>query len=248
MKKPVIGIVLDCVKDSEKYSYAAKPWYALRTCYSERVKEAGGVAMMIPYDIDNIKLVLQHIDGLVIPGGDEDINPTFYGQEIISDKVKINDIRASFEFALVRHAMEMNMPLLGICNGMQMINVVQGGTLIQHIPDLVKSDINHEQPKPKDVPTHLVNLTQGTILADLSDDSEVMVNSTHHQAVDKLGKDLLVSAYASDGIIEAIESVKHRFVVGVEWHPEYANSKLDQNLFNKLVLMASEYNAKSSKN
>lgn len=246
MKKPVIGIVLDFVKDSEKYSYAAKPWYALRTCYSERVKEAGGVAIMIPYDIDNIKSVLQHIDGLIIPGGDEDINPAFYGQEITSDKVKINDIRANFEFALVRQALDINMPMLGICNGMQMINVVQGGTLIQHIPDVVKSDINHEQPKPKDVPTHLVHLVQGTILADLSDDSEVMVNSTHHQAVDKLGKDLLVSAYASDGIIEAIESVKHRFVMGVEWHPEYANSRLDQNLFAKLVLIAHEYGLSNS--
>jgi putative glutamine amidotransferase len=247
MKKPVIGIVLDFVKDSEKYSYAAKPWYALRTCYSERVKEAGGVAMMIPYDIDNIKSVLQHIDGLIIPGGDEDINPAFYGQEIISDKVKINDIRANFELALARQALEINMPLLGICNGMQIINVVQGGTLIQHIPDVVKSDINHEQPKPKDVPIHWVNLVQGTILADLSDDSEVMVNSTHHQAIDKLGKDLVVSAYASDGIIEAIESVKHRFVIGVEWHPEYANSKLDQNLFRKLVLIASEYSVSNSR-
>lgn len=238
MIKPIIGIVLDFVKDSAKYSYAAKPWYALRTCYSERIKEAGGVVMMLPYDIDNIELLLSKIDGLVIPGGDEDINPAFYGQEIISDQVRVNDIRASFEFALTKRALEIDMPILGICNGMQMINVVQGGTLIQHIPDVVKSDINHEQPKPKDIPTHWVKIEQGTILSDLSEPSQVMVNSTHHQAIDKLGTDLVVSAYANDGVIEAIESLKHTFVVGVEWHPEYANSKLDQNLFNKLVLIA----------
>ena len=240
MARPIIGIVLDLAHDSKKYSYAAKPWYALRACYSERVREAGGMAIMIPYDIDNIELLLSKIDGLVIPGGDEDINPALYGQEIISDKVRVNDLRANFEFALVQKALEIDMPLLGICNGMQMINVVQGGTLIQHLPDVIKSDINHEQPKPKDVPTHLVKLVENTILANLSELSEVMVNSTHHQAIDKLGKDLVVSAYANDGVIEAIESLKHSFVVGVEWHPEYANSQLDQNLFSKLVLVAGE--------
>lgn len=240
MARPIIGIVLDCAQDNEKYSYAAKPWYALRTCYSDKVKEAGGVAMMIPYDISNIELILSKIDGLIIPGGDEDINPAFYGQEIISDKVKVNDMRANFEFALTKKALEMNMPLLGICNGMQMINVVQGGTLIQHLPDVIKSDINHEQPKPKDVPTHLIKLVENTILANLSESSEVMVNSTHHQAIDRVGQDLIVSAYATDGVIEAIESIKHKFVVGVEWHPEYANSKLDQNLFSQLVLVAGE--------
>lgn len=240
MARPIIGIVLDCARDSEKYSYAAKPWYALRTCYSDKVKEAGGVSMMIPYDISNIELILSKIDGLIIPGGDEDINPAFYGQEIISDKVKVNDTRANFEFALTKKALEMNMPLLGICNGMQMINVVQGGTLIQHLPDVIKSDINHEQPKPKDVPTHLIKLVENTILANLSESSEVMVNSTHHQAIDRLGQDLIVSAYAHDGVIEAIESIKHKFAVGVEWHPEYANSKLDQNLFSQLVLIAAE--------
>lgn len=240
MTRPIIGIVLDFVRDNEKYSYAAKPWYALRACYSERVKEAGGMAIMIPYDINNIELILSKIDGLIIPGGDEDINPAFYGQEIMSDKVKVNDMRANFEFVLTKKALEMNMPLLGICNGMQMINVVQGGTLIQHIPDVIKTDINHEQPKPKDVPTHLVQLVENTILANLSESSEVMVNSTHHQAIDRVGQDLIVSAYANDGVIEAIESVKHKFVVGVEWHPEYANSKLDQNLFSQLVLIAAE--------
>ncbi|MCP5369211.1 MAG: gamma-glutamyl-gamma-aminobutyrate hydrolase family protein [Rickettsiaceae bacterium] len=238
MTKPVIGIVLDLPQNKDKYSYAAKPWYALRACYSERVKEAGGVAMMIPYDIHSIESIIQNIDGLIIPGGDEDINPTFYGQEIISDKVKVNDLRANFELLLTQHALEINLPLLGICNGMQIINVVQGGTLIQHIPDVIKSIINHEQPYPKDIPTHSVTITQGTILASLSETSEIMVNSTHHQAIDKIGKDLVISARADDGIIEAIESVKHHFVIGVEWHSEYANSQLDKNLFSKLVQFA----------
>lgn len=234
MKKPIIGITLDLVSDNEKYSYAWRPWYALRRDYSDIITKTGGIPIFLPYCAD-INELLDIIDGLIIPGGDEDINPQFYGQEITSDRVKTNDERAKFELALTKAAINRDMPVFGICNGLQIINILFGGTLIQHIPDNHSSDINHEQPAPKHVPTHRVILEEGTLLSKLSVSNDIEVNTTHHQAIDKVGTGLTVSAKAPDGIIEAIESKNHKFLVGVQWHSEYQNTELDLNLFKRLV-------------
>jgi len=234
MKKPVIGIVLDLASDNAKYSYSKHPWYALRRDYSDCITEAGGTPIFLPYNPD-IEGLLDIVDGLVIPGGDEDVNPKFYGQKITSDKVKTNDARAEFELSLTKAALERDMPVFGICNGLQLINVLFGGTLIQHIPDHIKSDINHEQPAPKEAPTHAINIEPGTIFAELAEAEILMINTTHHQAIDKVGDGLVVSARAPDGIIEAIESREYRFLLGVQWHSEYKNTKLDVNLFKRLV-------------
>ncbi len=239
MKKPVIGIVLDLAKDSEKYSYAKRPWYALRKDYADCVEQYDATVIMLTYN-DNVDELLDLVDGLIIPGGDEDINPQFYGQELKSDRVKTNDARAGFELKLTKRALERNMPILGICNGLQVINVVLGGTLIQHIPDHYESHINHEQPHPKHEPSHSIIIEAGTLLSTLTHEKEVMVNTTHHQAIDKLGKELIVSARADDGIIEAIESKNYKFLVGVQWHCEYLNSELDSNLFKRLVEVSSK--------
>ena len=234
MKKPIIGITLDLALDGGKYSYAWRPWYALRRDYSDIITKAGGIPVFLPYCAD-INELLGIVDGLIIPGGDEDINPKFYGQEITSDKVKTNDERAKFELALTKAAIDRDMPVFGICNGLQVINILFGGTLIQHIPDSHSSDINHEQPAPKHVPTHRVILEEGTLLSKLSGSNDIEVNTTHHQAIDKVGAGLTISARAPDGIIEAIESANHRFLVGVQWHSEYQNTELDSNLFKRLV-------------
>lgn len=123
------------------------------------------------------------------------------------------------------------MPVLGICNGLQVRNTVMGGTLIQHIPDSIKCNINHEQPAPKNVPSHSIIIEENSLLAKLSDKLEVMVNSIHHQAIDNIGKGLTVSARATDGLlIEAMESN-----ACVQWHCEYINSELDRNLFKRLI-------------
>jgi putative glutamine amidotransferase len=234
MKKPIIGITLDLAEDNEKYSYSKYPWYVLRKDYSDCVADAGGLSMMIPYSKD-IDAILDIIDGLIISGGDEDVDPAFYDQEIISNKVKINTKRCNFEMELVKAAMERNMPIFGICNGLQVINVALGGCLIQHIPDHHDSDINHEQPDPKKEPTHPIHVEPNTLLAELAHAKEIMVNTTHHQAINKVGSNLIVSAKAPDGIIEAIESTTHKFVIGVQWHSEYLNSQLDYNLFKRFV-------------
>jgi putative glutamine amidotransferase len=232
--KPVIGIFLDINQDSEKYSYAALPWYALRRCYSENVEKFGGMPIMLPYNQD-IDGTLALIDGLIIPGCDEDINPKFYGHEIKSSKVRVKDERAEYEIEFTKRALAKNMPVFGICNGLQLINVLFGGTLIQHIPDVHESNWNHEQPPPKNIPTHPVIINEGTVLRSLAPTAEIMVNSTHHQAIETVGTGLIVSAKAPDGIIEAIESKNYKFLVGVQWHAEYLNSELDHNLFKRLI-------------
>lgn len=237
MKKPVIAITLDSVDNSDKYIYSAFPWYALRQNYAETVLKAGGVPLVIPYQYDTIELVLSIIDGLIIPGGDEDIDPCYYGQNFTSNRTTTNPARDQFEMLITKKVLEKNIPFLGICRGMQLLNIICGGTLIQDIPDYMpNSPINHEQPPPKDIATHQVIITPATLLAHLAgNEQSYMVNSTHHQAVDTVGKGLKVSAIAPDGIIEAIESVNHKFVLGVEWHPEYLNSALDFNIFKGLI-------------
>ncbi len=236
-KKPIIGITLDLVNNSEKYNYASFPWYALRQNYADSVIKAGGIPLMLPYQHDSIEEILSIIDGLIVPGGDEDIHPKFYNQDFTSDRTITNDQRDNFEILITKKVLEKNIPFLGICRGMQLLNIVCGGDLIQHLPNYVSdTGINHEQAHPKHILSHKIIITPKTLLATLSNAETCMVNSTHHQAVGKLGNGLIVSATAPDGIIEAIESISHRFVMGVEWHPEYLNpNNLDSNIFKALI-------------
>lgn len=241
-RKPIIGITLDVLSNSAKYQYSLFPWYALRRNYADSVARAGGVPVMIPCQIEAIDDIVDFVDGLIVPGCDLDINPKFY-DKVVSDKTKTmpNDEKVVFELALVKRILDKNIPFLGICHGMQLMNVVLGGDLIQHIPDYIKSEINHEQPVPKDVPSHLIKIKKDTLLAEIAKDyTEILVNSTHHQAVNNLGEGIIVSATAPDGIIEAIELPANTFALGVEWHPEYLhrNQDLDIKLFDAIVAAA----------
>ncbi|NRB10367.1 MAG: gamma-glutamyl-gamma-aminobutyrate hydrolase family protein [Rickettsiaceae bacterium] len=234
-KKPVIGIILDLAKDSKIYQYAPLPWYALRQQYASNIEDFGGVPLMVPY-VSDINSMLDLVDGIIIPGGNEDIDPKYYGQEITSKRVITNDERAEFEFAITKAALKRNMPVLGICNGLQLINIIFGGTLIQHLPDSINSEINNEQPPPKNVPSHDILLEKDSLLYEFNDkEIETIVNSTHHQAIDKVGEGLKVSAVAPDGVIEAIESSDHKFLIAVQWHLEYLNTKLDKNILKNFI-------------
>ena len=236
MKKPIIGISLDFQNDNEEYSYAKFPWYALRANYSDAVSDAGGFPIMLPFDESSIDEALDLIDGLIVPGGDWDIDPAFFGQKIMSDTVLINHRRTAYDMKLMQKALGRDMPVLGICYGMQLMNVLAGGSLIQDLPSFRRTDINHEQPHPKNTLWHDIDIVKGTKLWEIAGrDTYAKVNSTHHQAIDQLGKNIIVSANARDGIIEAVESAIHRFAVGVEWHPEYQSIDLDKNIFKELV-------------
>ncbi|MEY3197218.1 MAG: hypothetical protein RLZZ59_586 [Pseudomonadota bacterium] len=236
MKKPVIGISLDLQNDNGDYSYSKFPWYALRKNYSDSVSAAGGFPIMLPFDESAIEQALDLIDGLIVPGGDWDIDPIFYGQNIISQKVIINHDRTSYDMKLMKKALDRDMPILGICYGMQLMNVILGGDMIQDLKELRPTDINHEQPEPKNIDWHEIQIVSGTKLSKIARGVNIAkVNSTHHQAIDRVGSDLIISAVATDGIIEAIESTRHEFAIGVEWHPEYGMSDLDRALFKELI-------------
>ncbi len=243
MKKPLIGITLD---EEEKNTYSKYPWYAARKNYSDSIEKAGGICVFLPNNIDAIEDYLELLDGLLITGGDFDIDPTIYGEKLISSKVTTKKNRTNFEFNITKKAIAKKTPVLGICGGEQLINVVLGGTLIQHIPDHTKSEIQHEQKNPRNQPSHYVRIKKNTKLSNIIKSDSVFVNSAHHQSVDKLGARLVANAFSDDGIIEGIETIDDGFCIGIQWHPEFLIDKGDIKILKSFVENSScEFRKKS---
>ena len=232
MTKPVIGITLDL---EEKKTYSLFPWYAGRRNYSDSISQAGGVPVFIPHDEKLIEKYLNIIDGIVITGGDFDVDPSLYGEKKIHNKVQLKQSRTNFEFKITQLAIKKNLPILGICGGEQLLNVIFGGSLYQHIPDQIKTEINHEQTNPRNQASHKIIIKKNSKLESIVKTTEMFVNSAHHQSVNKIGTKLYVSAHASDGVIEAIESKDLEFCLGVQWHPEFLIDKNDIKIFSALV-------------
>lgn len=232
MKRPIIGITLD-YEDDQKYS--TFPYYALRANYINAVIEHGGHPILLPFEIDSISTYVDIIDGLIITGGNFDISPTLYGEESFHETTTLKESRTKFEWGITLKAIQKQLPILGICGGMQLVNVIFGGNLIQHIPDTIDDHIEHEA-KPYDATSHSISIKENSKLYALSDHKNSnRVNSSHHQAVGKVGNNMKISATASDGVIEAIESSDESYMIGVQWHPEYQLTNLDKNLFKNFI-------------
>ncbi|MBF0270201.1 MAG: gamma-glutamyl-gamma-aminobutyrate hydrolase family protein [Alphaproteobacteria bacterium] len=229
---PLIGITLD---SEEPGGYSKMPWYALRQNYCDAVASAGGAPLSLPHEPDLAAVYLDAIKGLVVTGGAFDVDPALFGDATRHASVKLKTKRTQFELAIVQGALARGMPVLGICGGQQLLNVALGGTLIQHIPDEVAGALAHEQPNPRTEPGHEVAITPGTHLAAICKAGRIPVNSAHHQAVKKLGEGLVVNAQADDGVIEGFEHPGKPFVIGVQWHPEYAISPADTSLFTAFI-------------
>lgn len=229
---PKIGITLDY---EEKPTYSKKPWYALRENYCSAISGHGALALPLPHDVEKVDDYLELIDGLMITGGAFDVSPELYGQSEKHDTVVTKDRRTKFEFAITRGAIERGLPVFGICGGEQLLNVVLGGTLIQHIPDSIKNPLEHEQKNPRDEAGHNVQIKAGSLLAKIVGKTEMAVNTAHHQAVDKVAPGLVVNATTSDGVIEGIELPEHPFCLGVQWHPEYHVDSSDEKIFAAFV-------------
>jgi putative glutamine amidotransferase len=235
MKKSIIGILLDySTKKINDGGYANFPWYALRTHYANAISNSGGIPMLIPYEYENIKDYLEICDGLLLPGGDIDIHPSLYGEEISVKKINLDasHIRAEFEFKILNEALNRKTPILAICAGFQALNVLLGGSLYQDIAE--QTNIN--LPHTKNI--HPISVTKGSLLNKITGKAEYIVNSFHHQTVKSLGKNLKASAISPDGLIEAIELDSHPFCIGVEWHPEFIDTDEDKKLFQAFVLAA----------
>jgi putative glutamine amidotransferase len=207
--------------------------------YAHSVQRAGGRPLLVPPLDDDVDELLDLLDAVLVIGG-PDLNPALYGQEPHAESRDFHDARDRVETALLRGAMERDMPALGICRGMQLLNVVRGGDLDQHLADLVPDGDVHKQPGR--FVRHPVETVAGSRVAGLVG-PRVEVHSSHHQAPARLGSGLRVSASAADGTVEAIEDPDARFTVGVLWHPE-EDSADGAPLFAGLVEEARAYRAR----
>ncbi|HEX2115515.1 MAG TPA: gamma-glutamyl-gamma-aminobutyrate hydrolase family protein [Alphaproteobacteria bacterium] len=235
MPRPIIGITLD---SEPAGGWSKMPWYALRQNYCDAVARAGGLPVPLPHEPELAAEYLSRIDGLLITGGAFDVDPSLFGAATRHATVKTKDRRTAFEYAVTRGAIDADKPVLGICGGQQLMNVVLGGTLIQHIPDEIANALPHEQPNPRTEPGHNVKIVAGTLLHRVVEELELPVNSAHHQAVKDVGPGIIVNAVAPDGVIEGIEDPRRHFVIGVEWHPEYSISRGDDRIFDAFIRAA----------
>ena len=229
---PVIGITLD---SEEPGGYSKFPWYALRQNYCSAVVAAGGLPLPLPHEPDLAEDYLDRIDGLIVTGGAFDVDPTLFGADTRHHTVVLKENRTRFELAMIKGALARDLPVLGICGGQQLLNVVLGGTLIQHIPDEVENCLAHEQPNPRDQAGHQVTLEPGSRLAAIAGALRIPVNSAHHQAVKDVAPGCVVTARAEDGVVEGIEDPARAFCVGVQWHPEFTISPADAALYRAFI-------------
>lgn len=225
-KRPLIGLTLDAEPAGGWSKY---PWYALRQNYIAAVNGLGGLAVALPHDAALADEYLDRLDGLIVTGGAFDVDPALYGETERHQTVELKADRTTAELALLRGALARNMPVLGICGGQQLLAVALGGTLHQHIPDVIPGALEHEQKTSHDEPGHDVEILPGTRLYEIVG-PRMQVNTSHHQAVRDAGRGV-VNAVAPDGVIEGIEDPARKFCIGVQWHPEYFVAAGDKALY-----------------
>ena len=220
MPRPLIGVCA-AVEPASFGVWKDEPAVLLPLSYARAIHGAGGMMAMLPPDrraTENPEEVLDRLDALVLGGG-ADIDPETQGVEAHPETVGSNPDRDNFEIALARGALENGIPLLGVCRGMQILNVACGGTLDQHIPERLGHDIH--RPVPGSWAEHDVRIEPGSLAAQTAGTERLTVKSHHHQGVDRIPDGLTASAWASDDdSVEAIETTDGEFVLGVLWHPE----------------------------
>jgi putative glutamine amidotransferase len=219
--RPVIGICT--ALERARWSYWDQEAVLLPRSYVDAVQRAGGLALLVPPDDEAVRdpdAVLDRLDGLVLAGG-ADIDAATYGAEAHPETQGTVPARDAAEVALVRRAIERDLPVLGICRGMQLINVALGGTLRQHLPDEVGHEDHRRTPGTFDDADHDVRLAAGSLAARAAGEELHATKSHHHQGVDEVAQGVVVSGWSTlDELPEAIELPDREFVLGVQWHPE----------------------------
>lgn len=222
MRRPRIGITCDLGKRNFPEAPQVRPRHVLMDAYVECVVRAGGAPLLLP-SVEHeaaVAAALESVDGLIISGGGHDIDPALYGEARLPECGPANPRREAAEMAACRGAMARDMPVLGICGGMQVIHIAAGGTLCQDIPSQVAGALAH-RPAAGEARTYAFHEVEvaPSLLGEVLGGASV-VNSHHHQSARGEVAGARVSARAADGVVEAVESPSHRFVVGVQWHPE----------------------------
>ena len=241
--RPVIGITPDVGESSGRPGRPPMPRYELKQAYADAVLAAGGLPIVLPYSEDEGEATeaVSLCHGLVITGGAFDIPPELYGAKAGDRLGPMKRGRTVYEQRVLRAALAAELPVLGICGGMQLLAVELGGSLYQDIGDEVKGAFDHEQKLDPREPGHPVKILEGTKLEEILGLREIQVNSTHHQAVREPGR-ARVSAVSPDLIVEAIE-MPDRFAIGVQWHPELLAGREHLRLYSALVDRARERRA-----
>lgn len=212
-RSPLIGVTTNTSKDT--------PGYQLNQGYARGIEQAGGIPIPLCYELNLRHLVelIDQLDGIVLTGGN-DLDPSLYGQEPDISIDLVHPRRQTFEMTLIEEAEQRKLPVLGICLGSQVINVSRGGTLHQHIPDLPRPDALEHRQLGDPGRRHDVVITPGTRLHKIIGRQSLTVNTSHHQASDRLGRGLVACAYATDGVLEAFEDTSYPFLLAIQWHPE----------------------------
>jgi len=208
--------------------------------YADAVLELGGVPAAVTNNNPNYAAdFIAHADGIIFSGG-EDVDPEFFGHEPHPDLGMVSRLRDEFELALYEAAKQKGIPILGVCRGIQLINIAEGGTLHQHVPAL-EGTISHAQRNIKGDNYHKVMLEPASLLANALGKDSVRTNSFHHQSVAEVAPGFVATAKTADGVIEAIEHTGEQFITGVQWHPEmnFREDNQQLNVF-KLLLDAVE--------
>jgi len=238
-KRPLIGITSLALRENDWTELSLGLWKdCLFRDYTLSVAAAGGIPVGIPMvdDKDLIADMLTRLDGVILTGG-PDIYPYLYGEEVQPGVGNSEHLSDRMEIEIARHTLENQIPTLGICRGIQVMAVANGGGLIQDIASAVKNPLCHWQKSTKDMFAHQVDVAEKSKLARIVGSGKLWVNSHHHQAVRAVPGELAVTAHASDGVIEGIEHRQHPFYVGVQWHPEGTTfvDKPSLGLFEALV-------------
>ncbi len=224
---PLIGLTTYHRNGDHKFDLPAE--------YVDAVRRAGGVPVLVPPGESRWEDVLRRLDGVVLTGGG-DISPEAYGGRDHPTLYMVDDERDASELTLARRAVEAGIPTLGICRGTQVLNVALGGTLVEHLPDVMGDEVAHRTP-PRDPVQHAVTVEPDSKLADAVGELQFECASWHHQSLRDVAPGLEVVAHAPDGTIEAVEISSHLWLVAVQWHPELtaADDPIQQRLFEALT-------------
>jgi putative glutamine amidotransferase len=243
---PLIGITADLSEESNHGGKTyCEPTVFLPRRYLTAIEHAGAIPLVLPVNqASSARRLLNDVfDGLLISGGNFDIHPRLYGEKPIKELGIIKPTRTEFELEIAAVALKRDIPVIGICGGAQAINVVLGGTLYQDIMAQLPSAGEHQKSAERTEGGHRVLVQTGTRLHEIVRRQTLNVNTTHHQAIKKLGSGLVINAVAEDGVIEGIESTQHRFVLGLQWHPEVLapRQSLQRRIFSSFVAICKKH-------
>ncbi len=233
--RPNIGILLDYAADG---SFSSRPHYAIRTGYFDAIWQAGGLPVAIPYLADGLAAYMELCQGFLFPGGFYPFPARLYGEPAIKDE----DLhpRFVFEEQLMQGTVDRDVPVLGICAGMQVLAGLYGGTFYRNLHDVIDTEMDHLNQCPAETTAHGVRIEAGSRLHGLMGTTEIAVNTAHNEALKNQPPGLMINARAADGVVEGVEVPGKRFCLGVQWHPEFFANPGDANfnLFTGLVRAA----------